>query len=147
MLLRREHVHTVNGLMQPGRTAADKRNPAASTTRSWHIEFTPPNSALDQLGLLVQNRLRARMIPLPDLSRISFLSSRLPTISRVSSAEMPTRLRTSYRRHFFEPIEASVDIVAGMDSRPSAAACPMRTLHAPPGNRGQIFQFFRYARE
>ena len=50
-------MQTVNGLMQPGRTAADKRNPAASTTRSWHIEFTPPNSALDQLGLLVQNRL------------------------------------------------------------------------------------------
>jgi RNA polymerase sigma factor (sigma-70 family) len=50
-------VQTVNGLMQPGRTAADKRNPAASTTRSWHIEFTPPSSALDQLGLLVQNRL------------------------------------------------------------------------------------------
>src|ERR1700694_5126317 len=42
--------------MQPGRTAADKRRPAASTTRSWHIEFTPPISALDQLGLLVQNR-------------------------------------------------------------------------------------------
>ncbi len=50
-------MQTVNGLMQPGRTAADKRNPAASTTRSWHIEFTPPSSALDQLGLLVQNRL------------------------------------------------------------------------------------------
>ena len=45
----------VNGLMQPGRTAANKRNPAASTTR--HIEFTPQSSALDQLGLLVQNRL------------------------------------------------------------------------------------------
>jgi RNA polymerase sigma-70 factor (ECF subfamily) len=43
--------------MQPGRTAADKRKPAASTTRSWRIEFTPASSALDQLGLLVQNRL------------------------------------------------------------------------------------------
>jgi RNA polymerase sigma factor (sigma-70 family) len=50
-------VQTVNGLMQPGRTAADKRKPAASTTRSWRIEFTPASSALDQLGLLVQNRL------------------------------------------------------------------------------------------
>jgi RNA polymerase sigma factor (sigma-70 family) len=55
MLLRREHVQTVNGLMQPGRTNADKRKPAASTTR--YIELTPPSSALDQLGLLVQNRL------------------------------------------------------------------------------------------
>jgi hypothetical protein len=53
------------------------------------------------------------MIPLPELSRLSFLSSTLPTISRVSSAEMPTRPRTSYRRHFFEPIEASL-IVEGM---------------------------------
>ena len=49
-------MQTVNGLMQPGRTAADKRNPAASTTRSWHIEFTP-TSALGQLGMLVQSRL------------------------------------------------------------------------------------------
>src|SRR5216684_1259816 len=43
--------------MQPGITAADKRKPAASTTRSRHIEFTPAISALGQLGLLVQNRL------------------------------------------------------------------------------------------
>jgi RNA polymerase sigma factor (sigma-70 family) len=55
MLLRREYVQTVNGSMQLGRTAADKRKPAVSTTR--YIEFTPPNSALDQVGLLVQNRL------------------------------------------------------------------------------------------
>jgi RNA polymerase sigma factor (sigma-70 family) len=57
MLLRREHVQTVNDFMQPGITAADKRKPAASTTRSRHIEFTPAISALGQLGLLVQNRL------------------------------------------------------------------------------------------
>src|SRR5258706_2718331 len=45
---------------------------------------------------------RARTIPLPDLSRISFLSPRLPTISRVCSAEMSTRPMTSYRRQLFE---------------------------------------------
>jgi RNA polymerase sigma factor (sigma-70 family) len=47
-------VKTVN-FMQPRRTAADKRKPAASTARSRHLEFTP-TSALDQLGLLVQGR-------------------------------------------------------------------------------------------
>ena len=50
-------MQTVNGLMQPGRTAADKRKPAASTTRSWHIEFTAAVSAFDQLRSLVKNRL------------------------------------------------------------------------------------------
>ena len=50
-------MQTVNGFVQPRRIAADKRKPAASTARSRHIEFTPAISALDQLGLLVQNRL------------------------------------------------------------------------------------------
>ena len=49
-------MQTVNGLMQPRKTAADKRKPAASAARSRHIEFTP-TSALDQLGMLVQSRL------------------------------------------------------------------------------------------
>jgi RNA polymerase sigma factor (sigma-70 family) len=54
------------------------------------------------------------MIPLPDLTKLSFPNSTPPTISRVSSAEIPTRPRTSYRRHFFELIEALMDIVAEM---------------------------------
>jgi RNA polymerase sigma factor (sigma-70 family) len=56
MLLRRKRVQTVNDFVQPRRSTADKRKPAASTARSRHIEFAP-TSALDQLGLLVQNRL------------------------------------------------------------------------------------------
>jgi RNA polymerase sigma factor (sigma-70 family) len=49
-------VQTVNGLMPPGRTATDKRKPAASTTRSWHLELTPAASAFDQLRSLVKKR-------------------------------------------------------------------------------------------
>jgi RNA polymerase sigma-70 factor (ECF subfamily) len=45
----------MNGFMQPGRTAAANRTPAASTARSRDLEFTP-TSATDQLGLLVQSR-------------------------------------------------------------------------------------------
>jgi hypothetical protein len=56
MSLRRKPVQTVNGFVQPRRTAADKRKPTASTARSRHIEFTP-TSALDRLGMLVRNRL------------------------------------------------------------------------------------------
>jgi RNA polymerase sigma factor (sigma-70 family) len=48
-------VQTMNGFMQPGRTAAANRTPAASTARSRNLEFTP-TSATDQLGLLVQSR-------------------------------------------------------------------------------------------
>src|ERR1700693_3841250 len=56
MLIRREHVQTMNGFMQPGRTAAANRTPATSTVRSRHVEFAPTTPALDQLGLLVQSR-------------------------------------------------------------------------------------------
>jgi RNA polymerase sigma factor (sigma-70 family) len=50
-------VQTMNGFMQPGRTAAANRTPAASTARSRHVEFAPTTPALDQLRLLVRNRL------------------------------------------------------------------------------------------
>ena len=49
-------MQTVNDFVQPCRSTADKRKPAASTARSRHIKFAP-TSALDELGLLVQNRL------------------------------------------------------------------------------------------
>ncbi|MHB8270580.1 sigma-70 family RNA polymerase sigma factor [Bradyrhizobium sp.] len=45
----------VSGFMQPQKTAADEREPAASTAGSRHLEFTPA-SALDQLGQLVRSR-------------------------------------------------------------------------------------------
>jgi RNA polymerase sigma factor (sigma-70 family) len=48
-------VQIVSGFMQPRRTDAVKGESAALTTGSRHLEFTPA-SALDQLGLLVQNR-------------------------------------------------------------------------------------------
>jgi hypothetical protein len=122
MLLRREHVQTVNGLMQPGRTAADKRNPAASTTRSWHIEFTP-TSALGQLGMLVQSGL-----PSGDDTLARFKQNIVPQLEAAYNfarflsrdADAP---RTSYRRHFFELIEASLDIVAGMRAPGSLRLC------------------------
>ncbi len=49
-------MQTMNGFMQPGRTAAANRTPATSTARSRHVEFAPTTPALDQLGLLVQSR-------------------------------------------------------------------------------------------
>jgi RNA polymerase sigma factor (sigma-70 family) len=48
-------VQIVSGFMQPQKTAADERKPAALTAGSRHLEFTPA-SALDQLGQLVQSR-------------------------------------------------------------------------------------------
>jgi RNA polymerase sigma factor (sigma-70 family) len=50
-------VQIVNGFAQPRRAGPDDRKSAALTARSQHIESTPTISAMDQLGLLVQNRL------------------------------------------------------------------------------------------
>jgi RNA polymerase sigma factor (sigma-70 family) len=60
-------VQTVS-IMQHQRTAASKKSPAVLTTRSRHVEFTP-KSALDQLGLLVQNRLPSENETLPRFKR------------------------------------------------------------------------------
>jgi RNA polymerase sigma factor (sigma-70 family) len=49
-------MQTVNGFVELRGTAADNRKPTALTAKSRHIECTP-TSALDQLGLLAQNRL------------------------------------------------------------------------------------------
>jgi RNA polymerase sigma factor (sigma-70 family) len=48
-------VEIVSGFMQPQKTAADERKPAALTAGSRRLEFTPA-SALDQLGQLVRSR-------------------------------------------------------------------------------------------
>jgi RNA polymerase sigma factor (sigma-70 family) len=48
-------VQIVSGFMQPPKTVADERKPAASTVGRRHLEFTPV-SALDRLGQLVQSR-------------------------------------------------------------------------------------------
>jgi hypothetical protein len=105
MLLRRKRVQTVNDFVQPRRSTADKRKHAASTARSRHIEFAP-TSALDQLGLLVQNRL-----PSGDDTLARFKQNIVPQLDAAYNfARFLSRDADAA-----QDIEASLDIVARLD--------------------------------